>query len=243
MRLVVRCSSVAARAGGLLLSLGCGADGRGFRCLLARPRCCCAVRPALVVAGREILPEARQRGRDAWAVAERFRSRAKFPLVDRREIGYHNKSLLREQRIAGVAELADAYGSGPYGGNPMEVQVLSPAPLATSPSQEGFFIGLAPARHFHETSLGITKRFLIASTDCRCRWRCRAHPRRANRRTAERAVKGQGRSPSALLSWGLRFFPSAYLNKTGLLYNRCEREKVAYFPSFGVCPGFGFSPG
>ena len=33
------------------------------------------------------------------------------------------------QRIAGVAELADAYGSGPYGGNPMEVQVLSPAPL------------------------------------------------------------------------------------------------------------------
>ena len=30
---------------------------------------------------------------------------------------------------AGVAELADAYGSGPYGGNPVKVQVLSPAPL------------------------------------------------------------------------------------------------------------------
>ena len=28
-----------------------------------------------------------------------------------------------------MAELADAYGSGPYGGNPMKVQVLSPAPL------------------------------------------------------------------------------------------------------------------
>ncbi len=26
---------------------------------------------------------------------------------------------------AGVAELADAYGSGPYGGNPVKVQVLS----------------------------------------------------------------------------------------------------------------------
>ena len=38
------------------------------------------------------------------------------------------------QRIAGVAELADAYGSGPYGGNPMEVQVLSPAPSKTRAS-------------------------------------------------------------------------------------------------------------
>ena len=28
-----------------------------------------------------------------------------------------------------MAELADAYGSGPYGGNPMKVQVLSPAPF------------------------------------------------------------------------------------------------------------------
>ncbi len=35
----------------------------------------------------------------------------------------------RSTICAGVAELADAYGSGPYGGNPMEVQVLSPAPF------------------------------------------------------------------------------------------------------------------
>ena len=34
---------------------------------------------------------------------------------------------------AGVAELADAYGSGPYGGNPMKVQVLSPAPRTRQP--------------------------------------------------------------------------------------------------------------
>ena len=34
----------------------------------------------------------------------------------------------QRKRFAGVAELADAYGSGPYGGNPMKVQVLSPAP-------------------------------------------------------------------------------------------------------------------
>ena len=31
-------------------------------------------------------------------------------------------------KYAGMAELADAYGSGPYGGNSMEVQVLLPAP-------------------------------------------------------------------------------------------------------------------
>ena len=61
------------------------------------------------------------------AVADIF---VKFPLVVRGEIGYYIKLLLTKQRIAGVAELADAYGSGPYGGNPMEVQVLSPAPLA-----------------------------------------------------------------------------------------------------------------
>ena len=30
--------------------------------------------------------------------------------------------------FAGMAELADAYGSGPYGGNFMQVQVLFPAP-------------------------------------------------------------------------------------------------------------------
>ena len=43
---------------------------------------------------------------------------------------------------AGVAELADAYGSGPYGGNPVKVQVLSPAPLIERPQQWGFFHAL-----------------------------------------------------------------------------------------------------
>lgn len=40
---------------------------------------------------------------------------------------------------AGVAELADAYGSGPYGGNPVKVQVLSPAPLIERASAMGLF--------------------------------------------------------------------------------------------------------
>ncbi len=40
-----------------------------------------------------------------------------------------------------MAELADAYGSGPYGGNPMKVQVLSPAPLnERAPSNGSFFV-------------------------------------------------------------------------------------------------------
>ena len=48
-------------------------------------------------------------------------------------------ALLRRQ-FAGVAELADAYGSGPYGGNPMEVQVLSPAPFEIErPASAGLF--------------------------------------------------------------------------------------------------------
>ena len=53
---------------------------------------------------------------------------------------------------AGMAELADAYGSGPYGGNPMKVQVLSPAPLIErAPSNGSFFVmgppqGLEPAK-------------------------------------------------------------------------------------------------
>ena len=39
-----------------------------------------------------------------------------------------------------MAELADAYGSGPYGGNPMEVQVLSPAPFEIErPASAGLF--------------------------------------------------------------------------------------------------------
>ena len=51
-------------------------------------------------------------------------------------------ALLRRQ-FAGVAELADAYGSGPYGGNPMEVQVLSPAPFEIErPATAGLFRAL-----------------------------------------------------------------------------------------------------
>lgn len=57
---------------------------------------------------------------------------------------------------AGVAELADAYGSGPYESNLMKVQLLSPAPLhadASWSNPEAFFVGssrlcegLAPPR-------------------------------------------------------------------------------------------------
>ena len=39
-----------------------------------------------------------------------------------------------------MAELADAYGSGPYGGNFMQVQVLFPAPNQYNPNQI-FLIG------------------------------------------------------------------------------------------------------
>ena len=43
---------------------------------------------------------------------------------------------------AGMAELADAYGSGPYGGDSVQVQVLFPAPNSTNPDPkpigEGF---------------------------------------------------------------------------------------------------------
>ncbi len=45
---------------------------------------------------------------------------------------------------AGVAELADAYGSGPYESNLMKVQLLSPAPLhadASWSNPEAFFVG------------------------------------------------------------------------------------------------------
>ena len=37
-------------------------------------------------------------------------------------------------RYAGMAELADAYGSGPYGGNSLQVQVLLPAPNGRNPN-------------------------------------------------------------------------------------------------------------
>ena len=40
---------------------------------------------------------------------------------------------------AGMAELADAYGSGPYESNFMQVQVLLPAPKEKNPTVVGFF--------------------------------------------------------------------------------------------------------
>ena len=46
---------------------------------------------------------------------------------------------------AGVAELADAYGSGPYEGSLMKVQVLSPAPLHFQ-SPSGLFFCLDPTK-------------------------------------------------------------------------------------------------
>ena len=42
---------------------------------------------------------------------------------------------------AGVAELADAYGSGPYESNLMKVQVLSPAPLQSMSTSVGLASG------------------------------------------------------------------------------------------------------
>ena len=48
-----------------------------------------------------------------------------------------------------MAELADAYGSGPYGGNPMEVQVLSPAPFEIGrPALAGLFASWKDALQF-----------------------------------------------------------------------------------------------
>ena len=40
----------------------------------------------------------------------------------------------RVEQNAGMAELADAYGSGPYESNFMQVQVLLPAPNGTNPN-------------------------------------------------------------------------------------------------------------
>ena len=56
-------------------------------------------------------------------------------------LGYY---LLRsfDEPHAGVAELADAYGSGPYGVRPMGVQVPSPAPETPAVRTNGFFIKL-----------------------------------------------------------------------------------------------------
>ena len=45
----------------------------------------------------------------------------------------------RMQAHAGVAELADAYGSGPYESNLMGVQVPSPAPANITAPAQGLF--------------------------------------------------------------------------------------------------------
>ena len=45
-----------------------------------------------------------------------------------------------ELKYAGMAELADAYGSGPYESNFMQVQVLLPAPRKRYPFGYRFFV-------------------------------------------------------------------------------------------------------
>ena len=65
-----------------------------------------------------------------------------------------------DEALAGVAELADAYGSGPYGGNPVKVQVLSPAPLTKRCRFCGIFLqagqveGADPNNPFIEQGAG-----------------------------------------------------------------------------------------
>ncbi len=50
---------------------------------------------------------------------------------------------------AGMAELADAYGSGPYAGNSMQVQVLFPAPNGASESLLRFsFVDILDNREY-----------------------------------------------------------------------------------------------
>lgn len=61
-----------------------------------------------------------------------------------RQLCYYNKAFwnnISESRIADVAELADAHGSGPCESNFMQVQVLLPAPTAVS------YVGTAVLYH------------------------------------------------------------------------------------------------
>ena len=81
-------------------------------------------------------------------------------------------ALLRCQ-FAGVAELADAYGSGPYGGNPMEVQVLSPAPSKSKDPLRRVFLRMrtiaAPCHSFRKPTYFGVKRcasFLLTQRCC-----------------------------------------------------------------------------
>ena len=46
----------------------------------------------------------------------------------------HSQPCKNMREFAGMAELADAYGSGPYESNFMQVQVLLPAPNSTNPN-------------------------------------------------------------------------------------------------------------
>ena len=60
-----------------------------------------------------------------------------------RQLCYYNKAFwnnISESRIADVAELADAHGSGPCESNFMQVQVLSSAPVRVFIWTLGFFI-------------------------------------------------------------------------------------------------------
>ena len=110
--------------------------------------------PAAVggVSHRSVATHCQRRGpvaTDAAQLPKTRPSRQKIPLLRVRSWG-------RVCSHAGVAELADAYGSGPYESNLMKVQLLSPAPLhadASWSNPEAFFVGssrlcegLAPPR-------------------------------------------------------------------------------------------------
>ena len=69
-----------------------------------------------------------------------------------RQLCYYNKAFwnnISESRIADVAELADAHGSGPCESNFMQVQVLSSAPVRVFIWTLGFFICKCRYEHPH----------------------------------------------------------------------------------------------
>ena len=75
---------------------------------------------------------------------------------------------------AGVAELADAYGSGPYGGNPVKVQVLSPAPLIERAPAMGLFSCLDSVLDARGARCACGTRWTRPFSDVGCRGRRRA---------------------------------------------------------------------